>query len=138
MKKFIQHVIALSIFLIISATYFSSVFEEETILYMPDIEKFKGMSKEVVDFRDQYNKEALWNGTTFSGMPSYQSGLKSDGNLIQYVDKVLQLGLPRPLNMLFLYLIGFYILLLTLKIDYKLSIVWSIGFAFSSYFVNIH
>ena len=137
MKKFIPHVIALSIFLIICATYFSSVFEEETILYMPDIEKFKGMSKEVVDFRDQYNKEALWNGTTFSGMPSYQSGLKSDGNLIQYVDKVLQLGLPRPLNMLFLYLIGFYILLLTLKIDYKLAIVGSIGFAFSSYFFII-
>ena len=39
--------------------------------------------------------------------------------------------------MLFLYLLGFYILLLSLKVDYRLSAVGAIAFAFSSYFFII-
>ena len=73
----------------------------------------------------------------FSGMPAYQISTRSNGNLIQYVDKIFRLGLPRPMDMLFLYLIGFYILLCSLKIDYRLSIVGAIAFAFSSYFIII-
>ena len=42
----------------------------------------------------------------FSGM-LYQISTRSNGNLIQYVDKMFRLGLPRPMDMLFLYLIGF-------------------------------
>ena len=64
----------------------------------------------------------------FSGMPAYQISTRSNGNLIQYIDKIFRLGLPRPMDMLFLYLIGFYILLCSLKIDYRLSIVGSIAF----------
>ena len=73
----------------------------------------------------------------FSGMPAYQISTRSNGNLIQYVDKMFRLGLPRPMDMLFLYLIGFYILLCSLKIDYRLSIVGASLLAFSSYFIII-
>ena len=136
MKKFVPHFIAIGIFIAISAIYFSPVLEGK-VLDMSDIIQYKGMSREIQNHRINYDEETQWTGTSFSGMPSYQSGLKSNGNLIQYVDKALQLGLPRPMNMLFMYLIGFYILLLTLKIDYKLAIVGAIGFAFSSYFIII-
>jgi len=136
MKKFLPHFIAVGIFIAISAIYFSPVLKGK-VLNMSDIIQYKGMSREIQDHRINYDEETQWTGTSFSGMPSYQSGLRSNGNLIQYVDKALQLGLPRPMNMLFMYLIGFYILLLTLKIDYKLAIVGAIGFAFSSYFIII-
>ena len=136
MKKFVPHFIAIGIFIAISAIYFSPVLKGK-VLDMSDIIQYKGMSREIQNHRINYDEETQWTGTSFSGMPSYQSGLKSNGNLIQYVDKALQLGLPRPMNMLFMYLIGFYILLLTLKIDYKLAIVGAIGFAFSSYFIII-
>ncbi|MBT7481769.1 MAG: hypothetical protein HN677_05170, partial [Flavobacteriales bacterium] len=136
MKKFVPHLISVAIFVAISAIYFSPVFEGK-VLNMPDIIQYKGMSQEINQHRIITGEESQWTGTSFSGMPSYQTGLKSKGNLIQYVDKIFQLGLPRPMNMLFMYLIGFYILLLTLKIDYKLAIVGSIGFAFSSYFFII-
>ena len=56
---------------------------------------------------------------------------------MQYLDKILMLGLPRPANMLFLYLLGFYILLLSLKIDYRISTIGAFAFAFSSYFFII-
>ena len=79
----------------------------------------------------------MWTGTSFSGMPAYQTGLKSESNLIQYVHKIIHLGLPRPIDIIFMYLLGFYFLLISLKVDYRLSIIGSIGFAFSSYFFII-
>ena len=136
LKKFKPHLIAIGLFIAISAIYFSPIFEGK-ILSAHDVDTWKGMSKEVQDFRSETGEEALWTKRMFSGMPAYQISTQSNGNLIQYVDKAFQLGLPRPIDMLFLYLIGFYILLLTLKIDYKLAIVGAIGFAFSSYFIII-
>ena len=72
----------------------------------------------------------------FSGMPAYQISTRFKSNLMQYLDKTLMLGLPRPANILFLYLLGFYILLLSLKIDYRISTIGAFAFAFSSYFYN--
>ena len=130
------HLISVTIFVIISIVYFSPVLDGK-ILSAHDIDTWKGMSKEVRDYRADTGKEALWTKRMFSGMPAYQISTRSNGNLIQYVDKIFRLGLPRPMDMLFLYLIGFYILLCSLKIDYRLSIVGAIAFAFSSYFIII-
>ena len=136
MKKIIPHFIAVGIFIAISAIYFYPTFQGK-ILSAHDVDTWKGMSKEVQDFRKETGEEALWTKRMFSGMPAYQISTQSNGNLIQYVDKVFKLELPKPMHLLFMYLIGFYILLLTLKIDYKLAILGAIGFAFSSYFIII-
>ena len=136
MKKYTSHLIAIIIFVIISVVYFSPILDGK-ILSAHDIDTWKGMSKEVRDYRSDTGKEALWTKRMFSGMPAYQISTRSNGNLIQYVDKIFRLGLPRPMDMLFLYLIGFYILLCSLKVDYRLSIVGAIAFAFSSYFIII-
>ncbi len=136
-KKIIPHIIAITIFVTISALYFSPVLDGK-VLNMPDIIQYKGMSKESKDFKDKNNgDQTLWTSTSFSGMPTYQTGMQSKTNLVKYIDKIFKFGLPRPMNMVFLYLIGFYILLLTLKIDYKIAILGAIGFGFSSYFFII-
>jgi len=130
------HILVLLIFIAISFIYFSPVLEGK-MLDQHDIKTYKGMSKEIKDFRDKTGEEALWTNSMFSGMPAYQISVKYKKNLIQYVDKILTLGLPRPVNLLFLYLLGFYILLLTLKVDYRIAFIGSIAFAFSSYFFII-
>ena len=130
------HILVLLIFIAISFIYFSPVLEGKK-LDQHDIKTYKGMSKEIKDFRESTGEEALWTNSMFSGMPAYQISVKYKKNLIQYVDKILTLGLPRPVNLLFLYLLGFYILLLTLKVDYRIAFIGSIAFAFSSYFFII-
>ena len=120
----------------ISFAYFSPLLEGK-MLDMPDITNHKGASKEVVDFREATGDEALWTNSMFSGMPAYQISTKSNANLIQYVTKVISLGIPRPVNILFLSLLGFYLLLLSLQVDYRISAVGAIAFAFSSYFFII-
>ena len=135
-KKLSPHLIVILLFVGISFAYFSPVMQGK-ILDMPDIKHWKGMSKEVQDFREDTGEEALWTNSMFSGMPAYQISAKSNANLIQYVVKAISLGIPRPANLLFLYLLGFYLLLLSLKVEYRLSAVGAIGFAFSSYFFII-
>jgi len=135
-KKLSPHLIVILLFVGISFAYFSPVLQGK-LLDMPDITHHKGMSKEVTDFREATGEEALWTNAMFSGMPAYQISTKSNNNLIQYVVKAIKLGIPRPANLLFLYLLGFYLLLLSLKVDYRLSAVGAIAFAFSSYFFII-
>jgi hypothetical protein len=135
-KKLSPHLIVILLFVGISFAYFSPVMQGK-VLDMPDIKHWKGMSKEVQDFREATGEEALWTNSMFSGMPAYQISTRSNGNLIQYVVKAISLGIPRPANLLFLYLLGFYLLLLSLKVDYRLSAVGAIAFAFSSYFFII-
>ena len=136
LKKMSSHLLVLILFIGISFVYFSPVLEGKR-LSAHDTKTWQGMSKEVKDFRDKTGEEALWTNSMFSGMPAYQISTEYKANLIQYIHKALMLGLPRPVNILFLYLLGFYILLLSLKIDYRLSAVGAIAFAFSSYFFII-
>jgi len=135
-KKLSPHLIVILLFVGISFAYFSPVMQGK-VLDMPDIKHWKGMSKEISDFRESTGQEALWTNSMFSGMPAYQISVRYKANLINYVDKIIKLGMPRPANMLFLYLLGFYLLLLSLRVDYRLSVIGAIAFAFSSYFFII-
>jgi len=136
LKGIIPYVVAIVIFIIISLVYLSPLLEGKK-LKQDDIVRHKGASKEVMDFREQTGEEALWTNSMFSGMPAYQISVKYKGNLVQYVDQIFKLGLPHPANLVFLYMIGFFILLIVLKVDPWLSIVGAIAFGFSSYFFII-
>jgi len=135
-KKLIPFLVAFAVFLGITVVYFSPVFEGKS-LKQHDIAMFKGMSKEIVDFRAKTGEEPLWTNSMFGGMPAWQISVKYAGNLTQYVDKVLQLGLPSPTGYVFLYFLGFFVLLLVMGVDVWLSIVGAVAFALSSYFFII-
>jgi hypothetical protein len=136
LKKYIPHAAAILLFVLISLIYFSPALEGKK-LKQGDIERFKGMSKEITDYRKMTGEEPLWTRSMFSGMPAYFISVEYSGNLFRTVNKVLQLGLPHPANQLFLYFLGFFILMLVLRINPWLAIVGSLAFAFSSYFFII-
>ncbi|MFK5856904.1 MAG: YfhO family protein [Bacteroidota bacterium] len=139
-KKFSQsiipYIIAVIVFLIITMVYFSPLLEGKK-LKQHDIAMFKGMSKEIADFREDTGEEALWTNSMFGGMPAWQISVRYPGNLTTYIDKAVTLWLPYPANYVFLYFIGFFVLMLVLKIDPWVALVGSIAFALSSYFFII-
>jgi len=141
MKKFdfktlLPFITAVLVFLVITLIYFSPLLEGKRIL-QSDIIHFTGMSKEIVDFREKTGTEPLWTNSMFGGMPAYQISVVYKGNILGYLDTILTLGLPHPANLVFLYFIGFFILLLVLKVDPWLSIAGAFAFAFSSFFFII-
>ncbi|HRS54503.1 MAG TPA: hypothetical protein P5250_07325, partial [Bacteroidales bacterium] len=135
-KKYLPHFISLLIFLIISVIYFQPLFEGK-VIRQGDIINYKGFSKEINDYREKYGEEPLWTNSLFGGMPAYQISVKYKGNLIQFIDKALQLWLPFPAGLLFLMLLGFFILMLVLDIDPWIAFAGALAFAFSSYFFII-
>lgn len=135
-KKWLPYIGAVAIFLIITLAYFTPLMEGKRIL-QSDIVHFHGMSKEIVDYRNSTGQEPLWTNSMFGGMPAYQISAVYGSNLIGVFDKVMTLGLPHPANLVFLYFIGFFILMLVMGADPWLAIMGSIAFAFSSYFFII-
>lgn len=135
-KTFIPIVLSIIIFIALSIFYLSPLMEGKK-LKQGDIVNHQGMSKEISDFRNATGDEALWTNRMFGGMPAFQISVLYKTNFISYIDKAIKLWLPHPAGLIFLYLLGFYILLLTLGVDKRLSIVGAIAFAFSSYFFII-
>src|SRR5690606_631734 len=112
--RFRSHLFALLAFVVVAVLYFYPILQGKEIL-QNDIVQYTGMAKEMNDFRAEYQEESYWNNSVFGGMPTYQLGAKYPHNYIKTLDSIIRF-LPRPADYLFLYFIGFYILLVSLKI----------------------
>ncbi|WP_417213498.1 YfhO family protein [Bizionia sp.] len=134
-KKCLPHILVLVGFICVSLAYFSPVLKGKEI-YQSDIKQYIGMSKQQKDFKADTGDETYWTNSAFGGMPTYQLGAKYPHNYIKQLDLTLRF-LPRPADYLFLYFIGFYILLLTLKVDFKLAALGALAFGFSTYLIII-
>lgn len=135
MKKTLPYIIAILIFVIASLTYFSPVLKGKKI-QQSDITQFIGSSKEIVDHRADFDEEPYWTNATFGGMPAYVVSAYYPHDYIKKLDRLIRF-LPRPADYLFLYFIGFFALLIVLKVDWKLAIIGSLGFGFSTYLIII-
>jgi len=136
LKSLLPYILAILIFVVIALTYFSPLLDGKQ-LNQGDIIHFQGMSKEIVDYRATTGQEALWTNRMFGGMPAYQISVVHKTDFISFFDKAIKLWLPHPAEYVFLYFLGFFILLLALGVDKRLCIIGAIAFAFSSYFFII-
>ena len=132
MKKFLIHIIHILLFAAITFFYCFPIIDGK-VVDSGDFKQFKGMSQEIEDYREDTGEEALWTNRMFGGMPTFHMGVKYPNNILLPVDQILQLGFPRPVGLIFICFIGFYILLLALKLDLKIAFLGALAFGLSSY-----
>ncbi|MFE3871218.1 YfhO family protein [Flavobacterium sp. ZS1P70] len=135
LNKFYPHALAILGFVLISLIYFYPVLQGKQI-FQSDIVQYTGMAKEQNDFRASDHIEPYWTNAAFGGMPTYQLGAKYPHDYIGMIDDALRF-LPRPADYLFLYFLGFYGLLLVLKIDPLKAFFGALAFGFSTYLIVI-
>lgn len=135
LQSLYPHLLALVGFVLVSLIYFYPVLQRKQI-FQSDIAQYTGMAKEQIDFRAATDTEPYWTNSAFGGMPTYQLGAKYPHDYIGALDDVLRF-LPRPADYLFLYFLGFYGLLLVLKIDPLKAFFGAIAFGFSTYLIII-
>ena len=135
MKDYLTHLVCVLILTLISVTYFYPVLSNKSI-QQSDISQFSGMSKQIVDHRENFNEEPYWLDNAFLGMPSYQVSAKYPFDLLYYIDQAVRF-LPRPADYLFLYLLSFYFLIISLNINYRYALFGAIAFGFSTYLIII-
>ena len=134
-KRFLPHLLVLVGFVVLSLAYFSPVLQGKKI-FQSDIMHYIGMAQQQKEFAKSTGEETYWTNSAFGGMPTYQLGAKYPHNYIKKLDLTLRF-LPRPADYLFLYFLGFYILLISLKVDFKLAALGALAFGFSTYLIII-
>ena len=132
---YFKHLLVFFGFTVLSLAYFSPVVQGKKI-YQSDIVQYTGMAKQQLDFKKDTGRETYWTNSAFGGMPTYQLGAKYPYNFIKKLDLSLRF-LPRPADYLFLYLMGFYILLLSFRIDFRMAVLGALAFGFSTYLIII-
>lgn len=135
LSAFLIHFFAISLFVIAALAFFTPVLQGK-VIFQSDIAQYTGMAKEQTDFKKRTGEEPYWTNSAFGGMPTYQLGAHYPHNYVKQLDLGLRF-LPRPADYLFLYLLGFYILLSCLKVDYRLAIIGALAFGFSTYLIII-
>ena len=136
LKAFFTHFFVAVFFVIVALSYFSPVLQGK-VMEQHDIKQFVGMAKEQNDFRKLNDgQEPYWTNSSFGGMPPYQLGAYYPHDYVKKLDTLIRF-LPRPADYLFLYFIGFYMLLCCMKVDYRLAILGALAFGFSTYLIII-
>ena len=134
-NKIVPHLLVLIGFVLVSIIYFYPVLQGNKI-FQSDIVQYTGMAKEQNDFRTKSNEEPYWTNSAFGGMPTYQLGAKYPNDTIGALDDLLRF-LPRPADYLFLYFLGFYVLLMVLKVDPLKAFLGALAFGLSTYLIII-
>jgi len=134
-KNIVPHVICIIFLASLSLTYFYPVLSNKAIL-QSDISQFSGMSKQIVDHRIEFDEEPYWLDNAFLGMPSFQVSAIYPFDILRIIDQFIRF-LPRPADYLFLYLLSFYLLIISLNIRYKYALFGAIAFGFSTYLIII-
>lgn len=135
LKRFLPHLFVIVGFIVIALVYFNPVLSGKKI-FQSDIMHYNGMAQQQREFAKVNKEETYWTNSAFSGMPTFQLGAKYPHNYIKKIDRMLRF-LPRPADYLFLYLLGFYILLLALRVNFKLAALGALAFGFSTYLIII-
>ena len=134
-KKTLPDLIAILAFILISFAYFFPADIEGRILFQHDTAAGAGAGQEAKEYYEQTGERTRWTNSLFSGMPTYQIAPSYDSTApLQWTQKVYQLFLPGYVNLTFILMLGFYILLRVFGIPVWLAGLGGIMWAFSSYF----
>ena len=129
-KKTLPHFLAVIIFAVVSLAYFYPLLEGKTLL-TNDGTVARNSAKEIQDFRAKYGEEPLWTNSMFSGMPAYLISTLYKGNILKSVFSAFTF--LRPASFIFLMMLGFYILLLMFKTDYRIAIAGALAYGLTTY-----
>ena len=135
LRKSLIHLYTAIGFIAISLIFYSPLLDGKK-LFQSDINQYEGMSREIQENRDNFSKEIYWIDNAFGGMPTFQLGAKYAYDILSPFHLLFRF-IPRPAHTLFLYLLTMYILLMVLKIPWRIAVLGSVAFAFSTYLLII-
>lgn len=89
-------------------------------------------------FHEQTGETTRWTNSLFSGMPNFQiSPSYSSSPMLEWIGKIWSLGLPSPSNLVFMMMLGFFVMGLCMKMRWYISLFGAIAWGFSTYFIII-
>lgn len=134
-RKWIPDIVAVVLFIIISFAYFFPSDIEGRVLAGHDNVATIGAGQEAKEFKEKTGETTRWTNALFGGMPNYQISPSYDSTeTLNFAGQAYRLFLPSYVGLVFIMLIGFYILLRAFGVAAWLSTLGALAWAFSSYF----
>ena len=135
-KLFGPHLIATLIMVLFAIIYFLPAFQGKT-LGQSDVIQAGGSQVEIKKFTASEGREMLWTNGMFAGMPTFQiySTPGNNYNIIadtMYRSLMMFQSVSNPLGLLFAAMMGMYLLLLSLRVDWRISVAGAILYSLST------
>ena len=138
LKKILPEVLVIVFFAVISFAYFFPADIEGKILFRHDSSAGVGAGQEQSQYKERTGKMTRWTNSLFSGMPTYQMAPSyKSSDTLGVAMKAYHLWLPENVWYVFVYLLGFYILMRAFDFRRWMAALGAIIWAFSSYFFII-
>ena len=121
---------------VISLAYFYPDALQGNVLRQNDTLQGIAIGHECQQYAAETGDVSRWTNSLFSGMPTFQiSPTYESTGLISWINKVYGLGLPSPANLLFMMMIGFFILLMACRTRWYVALLGAIAWGFSTYYI---
>lgn len=139
LKSLLPDFLAILFFVALSFAYFIHPVSEGLVLTGHDHSGGAGASSEMEAYRKSHDGERTrWTNTLFSGMPTYQMAPSYPStDKLTKVENVYKLWLPDYVVLVFIMLLGFYILLRAFDFKAWMAVLGAVLWAFSSYYFII-
>ena len=136
-KKIAPYLVALVVFIGFAVAYCSPLLEGK-VLYAGDTMNWQGAANEALEYRAKTGETTWWTNSMFGGMPTFQiAGKITSGTIAGWWKIGTQKLLGDPIAIIFLYLVGFFLMLLCFGINPWLSVVGALAIGMSTYFFLI-
>ena len=137
-KQCLPDVLVVLFFAVLAFAYFYPADVEDRVLNQGDISAGIGSGQEQSEYLKKTGERTRWTNSLFSGMPTYQMAPSySSTDTLSAVESAYHLWLPDNVWYVFVYLLGFYILLRAFDFRWHLAALGSVLWAFSTYFLII-
>ena len=135
-KTTLSVLLSVVVLAVVSLVYFYPDALQGNVLRQNDTLQGIAIGHECQQYAAETGDVSRWTNSLFSGMPTFQiSPTYESTGLISWINKVYGLGLPSPANLLFMMMIGFFILLMACRTRWYVALIGAIAWGFSTYFI---
>jgi len=136
-KKIAPYLVAVVVFLAFAAIYCSPVLEGK-VLNAGDTKTWMGAANEALEYNAQHSDGTWWTNSQFGGMPTFQiTGKLTSSRTASWWVTLSKNVLSVPLAIIFLYFLGYFLMLICFGVNPWLSIIGGFAIGLSSYFFLI-
>ena len=133
LHRYLIHVLVILVFVAVCFITFAPALGGKSLV-QSDLTQAAGMAKEASDYHKKTGEIILWTNSMFGGMPTYfiftgETSANLLTNLSGFISKIF----PDWSYVLFLFMIGFYILMLSLRVNPIIAAIGALTYTFSSY-----
>ena len=135
-RTLVYVLVSVAVIAALSIAFFHPDAMQGNVLRQHDMQQGVAIGQEAKAFHEATGETTRWTNSLFSGMPTFQISPSYPSNsLFSWINTVMGLGLPSPANILAMMMLGFFILLLAMKMRWWVALMGAVAYGFSSYFI---